>query len=106
MQTLEEIEQLIKNTPALILYFSTPTCNVCHALKPKLFSAIKETFKEIQLVSIDISQEPEIAAQFSVFTAPTVLFYLDSKEFLRKSRNLSVEAFIEEIKRPYNLFFS
>lgn len=106
MQTLENIQNIIQNTPAVLLYFSAPTCNVCHALKPKLLEATQEHFEQMKIVSIDISNSPDIAAAFSVFTIPTVLVFFDSKEFIRKSRNMSIGEFIKEVKRPYELFFS
>jgi thioredoxin-like negative regulator of GroEL len=106
MQNYEDIQKLIQQTPALFLYFSSPTCNVCHALKPKLFLALKENFEKIEILCIDVSKEVEIAAQFSVFSLPTVIFFLDGKEFLRKSRNMSVQEVIQEIQRPYSILFS
>lgn len=106
MNTIENIQQTIKENLAVMLYFSAPTCNVCHALKPKLLEAIEKNFKEFTIVSIDISYEQEIAAHFSVFTIPTVLVFLDGKEFLRKSRHMSVDEVIREIKRPYEIMTS
>ncbi|MEA2111693.1 MAG: thioredoxin family protein [Campylobacterota bacterium] len=103
MPTIETINSTIENNLAVVLYFSAPTCNVCHALKPKLFDAIKNSFKTFEIISIDISQTPEIASHFSVFTIPTLLVFLDSKEFLRKSRHMSVDEVIREIKRPYDI---
>lgn len=106
MQTVETINQTIKENPAVMLYFSAPTCNVCHALKPKLLEAINENFKTFEIVSIDVSTDAEIAAHFSVFAIPTVLVFLDGREFLRKSRHMSVGEVISEIKRPYEIMFS
>ncbi|RLA73338.1 MAG: thioredoxin, partial [Epsilonproteobacteria bacterium] len=48
---IENIENEIKNNMAVMLYFSAPTCNVCHALKPKLLDAIEENFKEFKVIS-------------------------------------------------------
>lgn len=106
MQTIEEIENIIKENLAVMVYFSAPTCNVCHALKPKLLEAIDTNFKEFEIVSIDVSEAQEIAAHFSVFTIPTVLVFLDGREFLRKSRHMSVDEVIREIKRPYEIMIS
>jgi thioredoxin-like negative regulator of GroEL len=106
MNTIETIQSTLKNSPAVMLYFSAPTCNVCHALKPKLLSAINSNFKTFEIISIDISETPEIAAHFSVFAIPTVLVYLDSQEFLRKSRHMSIDEVIMQIKRPYEIMFS
>ena len=43
---IEEIEKTIKENQAVMIYFSAPTCNVCHALKPKLLDAIESNFGE------------------------------------------------------------
>jgi thioredoxin 1 len=106
MQTIEEIENIIKNNLAVMVYFSAPTCNVCHALKPKLLEAIDTNFKEFEIVSVDVSVSQDIAAHFSVFAIPTVLIFLDGREFLRKSRHMSVDEVIREIARPYEIMTS
>ncbi|MEN8147690.1 MAG: thioredoxin family protein, partial [Campylobacterota bacterium] len=86
MHTIEAIEQTLQSELAVALYFSAPTCNVCHALKPKLLTAFGTNFPQLQVISIDISETPEVASHFNVFAIPTLLVYLDGKEFLRKSR--------------------
>jgi thioredoxin-like negative regulator of GroEL len=106
MQTIQDIEKTIKDNLAVMLYFSAPTCNVCHALKPKLLQAIDENFKDFVVESIDISQTQDIAPHFGVFAIPTVLIFLDGREFLRKSRHMSVDDVIREIKRPYEIMTS
>ncbi len=106
MQTIENIEKTIKENLAVMLYFSAPTCNVCHALKPKLLEAIDANFKEFKIVSVDVSVEQEMAAHFNVFAIPTVLIFLDGREFLRKSRHMSVDEVIREIQRPYEIMTS
>ena len=106
MQKLEEINEVIKENLAVMLYFWSPTCNVCHVLKPKLVQAIESNFKEFKILSIDVSQEQEVAAAFSVFANPSVLVLLSGKEFLRKSRHMSVDEVIREIKRPYEIMMS
>ena len=103
---IETITQQMRSELAVGLYFSAPTCNVCHALKPKLLSAFEENFSQLHIISIDISETPEIASHFGVFAIPTLLVYLDGKEFLRKSRHMSVDQVIAEIKRPYDIMTS
>lgn len=103
MQTLETINHILNENDAVMLYFSAPTCNVCHALKPKLIEAVTAEFPTFVIESIDISETPEIASQFSVFTIPTVLIFFQGREFCRKSRHMSVGEVVEEIRRPYTL---
>jgi len=106
MQTTENINKTIKENPAVMVYFSAPSCNVCHALKPKLLEALDANFKEFKVESVDISQDEDIAPHFGVFAIPTVLVFLDGREFLRKSRHMSVDEVIKEIKRPYEIMMS
>ncbi len=103
--TLENIEEKIKTTPAIMLYFSGASCNVCKVLHPKLTKAFQDRYPLIEQISIEVEQYPQIAGQFNVFALPTVIVYFDGKEINRKSRNLSVDRFLDEIQRPYGLFF-
>ena len=106
MNTIENIEKTIKENLAVMVYFSAPTCNVCHALKPKLLEALDANFDAFKVESVDISVEEDIAPHFGVFAIPTVLIFLDSKEFLRKSRHMSVDEVMREIRRPYEIMTS
>jgi len=106
MQTIQDIENTIKENLAVMVYFSAPTCNVCHALKPKLLEAIETNFETFKIISVDVSVSQDIAAHFSVFAIPTVLIFLDGREFVRKSRHMSVEEVIREIQRPYEIMTS
>ncbi|WP_324172175.1 thioredoxin family protein [Sulfurimonas sp.] len=106
MQTIKNIQKCINENIAVMVYFSAPTCKICHALKPKLLQALDANFKEFKIQSVDISLTEEIAPYFGVYAIPSVLVFLDSKEFLRKSRHMSVDEVIREIKRPYEIMTS
>lgn len=104
--SLEEIEGIIKSELGVLLYFSTPTCNVCHALKPKIIEAFDSNFPEIKQYFIDASLSPEIPASLQIFSVPTIVVFLDGKEFVRESRNVSIQALIDKIARPYKMMTS
>lgn len=106
MQTIESIQQAISENLAVMLYFSAPSCSVCHVLKPKLFAAVQSAFDRFETIDVDISRTPEIGSHYGVFAAPTVIVFLDGKEFLRKSRNMSIGEVIESIRRPYGMMIS
>lgn len=106
MQTIQSLQDQLTRVPALMLYFTAPGCGVCYALKPKLFYAVMAHFDPFEIETIDIEQTPEIAAHFGVFAIPTVLIFLQGKEFLRKSRHMSVDEIIEQIERPHRLMCS
>jgi thioredoxin-like negative regulator of GroEL len=106
MQTIDNINNTIKDNLAVMVYFSAPTCGVCHSLKPKLLEALEDNFPTFKVESVDISLHEDIAPHFGVYAIPAALIFLDGKEFLRKSRNMSIDEVIREIKRPYEIMIS
>jgi len=104
--TLDHIQNLIQTETGLMLYFWGEHCNVCHALQPKLFAAFDENFPKIEKVTVDVGAHTDIAAHFGVFSIPTAVIFLDGKEFARISRNVSIPALVEQIRRPYEILTS
>ena len=102
--TIEKYDKLLKENPAVLVYFSSPSCSVCHSLKPKVFEAAAARYEKMVCEEVDISVSPEIGARLNVLAAPTVVIFLDGKEFARKSRAFSVDGLLDEIERPYTIF--
>jgi thioredoxin 1 len=100
---IEYIKNKIASNDGVMLYFSTNSCNVCQALKPKIIDAFDKNFPKIEKIFIDTKEYPQIASEYTVFAIPTIIVFLDGKEFAKKSRNLSVDMFVDEIKRPYEI---
>ncbi len=102
----KELKDFISDNEGVVLYFSTPQCNVCKVLKPKLIELLNDKFPMMKFSYIDCDQHKELAAQNNIFAVPTILFIIKGKEFIRKSRNVSLSQLEEEISRPYSLFFN
>lgn len=98
------LEEKIKSSQACMLYIGGENCGVCKALYPKITQKFKECFPKIEQLRIEMENEKEFVSQLQVFSIPTIIIYFEGKEFFRKSRNLSVDMFIEEVKRPYEIF--
>jgi thioredoxin 1 len=98
-----ELDEIIKTQKAFLLYVGGEHCSVCKALHPKLFKAFDEEFPLIVKKRIEIEEEKEFASQLNIFAIPTIILYFEGKEFFRKSRNISIEQFIQEVARPYQL---
>lgn len=105
VNSLEEINEIINSGDATILYFSSKNCSVCKVLKPKIEEELSRNFPKINFYEISCDENIEIASNFSVFSAPVILFYLDGKEFIKEGRNISINSFINSIKRPYEMFY-
>lgn len=95
----EELIDFIRNNETAAVYFSTPECNVCKVLKPKIMSFLQEDFPKFVFAYINCDENKIAAAQNSVFTVPTLLFFVDGIEVLRKSRNISLTELSDELNR-------
>lgn len=83
--TMEEAKTFIETNRFAFIYISRVDCSVCHAVLPQV-QELLEDFPEIQLMKVDADQIPTVAAEFSVFTVPALLLFVDGKEMIRKAR--------------------
>lgn len=104
VQNLQTLNDKINTGEPVLVYFSGENCSVCKVLKPKIEQAVKENFPKINLYEVKTDIHKELTSHFTVFSIPTILVFFDSKEIKRNGRNTSIPLFIEELKRPYNLF--
>ena len=105
IDSLETLENILQETTAVLLYFSTNSCNVGEALEPKVRDLLNTNFPKIDFYKIDLNFSPEIAAKYSAFVEPTILVFFEGKETIRKSRNIGIHELQSVILRPYILIF-
>lgn len=103
---LEEVQNSIDNELGVLLYFSGEKCSVCHALRPKFKELFDESFPAIKPIYLDAHENLEISAHFGVFAVPTMIVFLDRREFLREGRSVSLVQVKEKLSRPYNIMLS
>lgn len=100
----EQFNGFIQANRTTVVYFSTPECNVCKVLKPKVVELLEKDFPKFVFGYVNCNSNKITAAQNSVFTVPTLIVFAEGKEVLRKSRNISLAELNEEISR-INSFF-
>ncbi len=105
VNSLTEFKEFSENNKGAVTYFSTPECNVCKVLKPKLIDFLKDEFPQMKFAYIDVSKSKELAGQNSIFAVPTIIFHLEGKEFIRTSRNVNLNELREQLGRVYPLVF-
>jgi thioredoxin-like negative regulator of GroEL len=105
IETQAQIEDIVQESTAVLMYFTTLACSVAGAMEDKIPSSAANGFPGIRLCMIDIQNSPEIAASYQVFVEPTVLIFLQGKETIRKSRSFSLVALEKELQRYYTLIF-
>jgi len=105
IKNIDAFIEFIKTNEGTVTYFSTPACNVCKILKPKLLELLSDKFPKMRFAYINVENAKELAAQNQIFAVPTILFHLDGREFIRKSRNVNLNILSEELDRPYSMMF-
>ena len=104
-QSPDNLSSDIKKLPAALLYLSNESCNICKVLRPQVEKLLRDEFAKMKFIYVDVNKAPELAAQFSVFTIPTVIAYFEGKEFFRKARAFGIAELATELQRPYDLLF-
>ena len=105
IHSIPEFDRILAENDAVLAYFYTEVCSICHILKPKVVEMVSEAFPKMKMVFIESDKLPELAAQNQVFTAPTVVVFFARRENIRKSRAFGVDELRSEIQRIYSLMF-
>ena len=103
--SLGKFLEITETNKAVCFYLSTPECNVCKVLKPKIIDMLENDFPGIIFCYVDVNEAKEISGQLSVFSVPTILVYFEGKETIRASRNVHIEELREQIDRYYKMIF-
>ncbi len=105
LTSLIEIQNLIQNNEAVLIYFSTNHCAPCISLRPKVLDLVQRKFPKMKIEFLDAESVPEVTGAFSVFASPTILVFFDGKETRRFSKYVSVVELEESIERYYTMIF-
>lgn len=105
IDSMQQLQDIMTTTPGMVLYFTTPGCNVCQSLKPGIKKMLQEEFPKMVWCEIDCDKHPEISAQMGIFTVPTIVLYIDGKEVARLVRHFGIQNLREKLNRPYHLLF-
>lgn len=101
--TLEELQITIKEEVGVFLYFSGEYCNVCHALRPKVKVLFDTEFPQLKQIYLDAEEYREISSHYQVLSLPTMIVFMDGREFAREGRTVSLHQLSEKLKRPYGM---
>ncbi|MDQ1325356.1 MAG: thioredoxin 1 [Campylobacterota bacterium] len=99
--TLEKLQESIAKEAGVLLYFSGEHCSVCHALKPKVKEMADVHFPLLKQIYLDAHENLEISAHFQVFSIPTMIIFMDGREFAREGRAVSLHQLTRKLQRPY-----
>ncbi len=101
--SLEEMQDIIATKDGVLIYFWGDNCNVCEALRPKFREAFDKNFPKIEQIYLNAKDNIEISSFYGVFSIPTMIVFLDGKEFAREGRSVSISKLVTQLKRPYSI---
>ncbi|SFK20504.1 Thioredoxin [Halobacillus dabanensis] len=85
VQTIEDLNKFVQETPLSIVYVTRPGCSVCHGLQPQVEDLLVG-YPAVKARQVNADEVPQVAGEFSVMTVPAVLIYSEGKELFRKAR--------------------
>lgn len=100
--TKSAINQILLENDCVLAYFSSPSCSICHSLKPKILS-LKENYQNLKILDIDVSKNLTLVGDFQVFAAPTVVIFFFGKESARYSRSFGIGQLTSILDRFYEI---
>ncbi len=98
VHSLEEIKSTLEEEKIVLLYISRTNCSVCHALLPQV-EQLLGSYPSIVSVHANADEIPEIAGEYSIFTVPVLIIFIEGKEMLRKARFVPIDELNQQLTR-------
>jgi thioredoxin-like negative regulator of GroEL len=95
---VEKIKDIIEQEEIVLAYFTTTDCNLCKDLFPKI-ERMLEDYPKITGVKAESDIDQRIVGEYKVFMVPTVILFIQGKETIRLSRNISIPELRSKIDR-------
>jgi thioredoxin-like negative regulator of GroEL len=101
----EALARFIRDNEMVLIYFGTQKCSVCNVMEPKVEELLKN-YLRIKSAKIDVEKSLQISAEYSIFTIPVILLFIEGKEVIREARYISLQDVNNKIERYYDFFFN
>ncbi|WP_096439439.1 thioredoxin family protein [Alteribacter populi] len=85
IQSLEHANSILKEERAVLVLLKSYNCSVCDAVQVQLTEWLKGRAM-LTVLKAQIEDVPEVSGQWTVFTAPNLVLFVDGKEIWRGSR--------------------
>lgn len=95
--------KIIEENKMALIEFTSKGCTPCIAISHKITEWNKE-HPNIVFQTISVDEHPEIAANYSIFSVPAVLFFVETKKMLEKAGYFSVEELLDQIERIEQIY--
>ena len=101
----EELKKSINENEILLVYFGNETCGVCTDMKPKVELMLKK-YPNIKSVYVEVEKLFKVASEYTMFTIPGIIVFIEGKETIREVRHISIRELDMKLNRYYELLFA
>jgi thiol-disulfide isomerase/thioredoxin len=105
MTTTAELQTMISENQAIMLYFYNDNCAPCKVLVPKIQQMVQDDFPSLKVHLINTEFEPVASARYDIFASPTLLVFFEGKEYIRESKNISISELHDKTERFYSMIY-
>lgn len=95
-------EEVLNSKTPVVADFWAPWCGPCRMLSPVL-EEVARKYENIKFVKINTDENSELAADFSITSIPTLIFFKDGKEIKRSVGVISQKELENKIKETFSL---
>lgn len=101
--TSANIEETIKNNPALVVDCWAPWCGPCRMMSPVIDELAKDYQGEITFGKMNTDENQETAGKYGIQSIPTLLIFKDGKLADRKVGALPKKVLEGELNKSFNM---
>ena len=95
----EQFDKAMENGKAILVDFWAPWCSYCRRIGPAYDKVAAQYGEDLEVVKINIDEEPLLAEQEHIEVIPTLVFYQGGKALasvVAPESKAAIDAFIQE----------
>lgn len=82
INNINKLKTIVAAGKLCLLYIQAPDCGLCSIMLDKI-EAVAQRFDKVRSARVELHVVPEVAGEFLVATAPTVLVFAHGREVYR-----------------------
>lgn len=94
----EEFDKAIKSGRVLVDFFAT-WCGPCRMISPILEELASDPSFEVEIIKVDVDENEDLAAEYKIYTIPTLIYLEDGKLVNRVSSFMRKDQIIDFCKK-------
>ncbi|MGB9639290.1 MAG: thioredoxin [Anaerolineales bacterium] len=91
-------QQVLQSTAPTLVDFTAVWCGPCKMLEPVLKQLADEWKDQVRIVKLDVDQNPDLAAAYTVLSVPTLILFQNGTALERVTGYLPKDRLIKILK--------